>query len=54
MVREIPQEDDTRGATSSWIYLLSLFPAEVKRELPFLGLVIMAAAYCVGVMIPSP
>lgn len=35
-------------------YTCSLFPAEVEGELPFLGLVIMAAAYCVGVMIPSP
>lgn len=35
-------------------YICSLFPAEVKEELPLLRLVIMAAACCVGVMIPSP
>lgn len=35
-------------------YICSLFPTEVKEELPLLGLVIMAAACCVGVMIPSP
>jgi hypothetical protein len=44
----------TQGGPRVHGYTCSLFPAEVEGELPFLGLIIMAAAYCVGVMIPSP